>query len=139
MVNKNLQPAKGLAAQGQEEVLYHCAYNFPAVLLTLGPAAWPQLKPLHEKLARDSRVKVRKTLAYSVFELAKILGSEMTESELMPVVFYFMKDVDDVKEGVMASLPELVAALDEHQRESYVEKFAAAWVSGEEDWRKRAL
>eukprot|EP00354_Favella_ehrenbergii_P004683 CAMPEP_0170460652 /NCGR_PEP_ID=MMETSP0123-20130129/6909_1 /TAXON_ID=182087 /ORGANISM="Favella ehrenbergii, Strain Fehren 1" /LENGTH=158 /DNA_ID=CAMNT_0010725589 /DNA_START=1888 /DNA_END=2364 /DNA_ORIENTATION=+ len=125
--------------QGQDEVLFHCAYNFPAVLLTLGPSAWPKLKPLHEKLVRDSRLKVRKTLAYSLFELTKILGASMTESELVPVLFYFMKDSDEVKEGVMVSLPDFVANLDLIQRESYVDKLAEAWVSGEENWRKRAM
>ena len=88
---------------------------------------------------RDSRLKVRKTLAYSLFELAKILGESMTESELMPVLFYFMKDVDEVREGVMVSLPEFVASLNEIQRESYVDKISGAWVSGEENWRKRAM
>lgn len=120
-------------------MLYHCAYNFPAVLLTLGPTAWENLKPLHEKLVRDSRVKVRKTLAYSLFELAKILGEDMTESELLPVLFYFIKDVEEVREGVMISLPQFVDSLSELQRESYVEKISEAWVSGEDNWRKRAL
>ena len=101
-------------------MLYHCAYNFPAVLLTLGAQAWPKLKPIHEKLVRDSRPKVRKTLAYSLFELTKILGAEMTESELLPVLFHFMKDVNEVREGVMVSLPQLVASLGAAQRESHI-------------------
>ena len=63
-------------------------------------------------MVRDNREKVRKTLAYSLFELAKILGPQMTESELLPVLFHFMKDVDDVREGVMVSLPELVGQLE---------------------------
>lgn len=112
MVNQNLKPTGGVAnAQNQEDVLYHCAFNFPAVLLTLGRQAWPQLKPVHEKLVRDSRVKVRKTLAYSLFELAKLLGPEMTEQELIPVLFHFMKDVDQVRAGVMISLPKLIAEM----------------------------
>ena len=36
----------------------------------------------------------------------------MTESELLPVLFHFMKDVDEVREGVMISLPDLVAQLE---------------------------
>jgi len=32
----------------------------------------------------------------------------MTESELLPVLFHFMKDVDQVREGVMVSLPDLL-------------------------------
>ena len=60
-------------------------------------------------MVRDSRVKVRKTLAYSLYELAKILGPDMTEQELIPVLFHFMKDVEQVREGVMVSLPKLVS------------------------------
>ena len=63
----------------------------------------------------------------------------MTESEIVPVLLYFMKDVDEVREGVMVSLPDFVASLELAQRDSYVEKFASAWVSSEESWRKRAL
>ena len=44
-----------------------------------------------------------------MYELAKILGPEMTESELIPVLFHFMKDFDNVRDGVMVSLPELIA------------------------------
>ena len=138
MINANLKPKGGSAnAQNQEDVLYHCAYNFPAIMLTLGPQAWAKLKPEYEKLVRDSRMKVRKTLAYSLFEIGKILGPDMTESELIPVLFHFMKDVDDVKAGVMASLPAFMTGLRIEQRESYVDKFAAAWNSNEEDWRRR--
>ena len=36
----------------------------------------------------------------------------MTESELLPLLFHFMKDVEDVREGVMISLPDLVAQLE---------------------------
>ena len=42
-------------------------------------------------------MKIRKTLAHSLFELAKILGPQMTETELLPVLFHFMKDVDEVR------------------------------------------
>ena len=106
-----LPPSKKTASQASDDVIFHCAYNFPAVLLTLGSAAWPQLKPIYEKLVRDSRVKVRKTLAFSLFELAKILGSNLVESELIPILFHFLKDHQEVREGVLESLPEFIATL----------------------------
>ena len=62
-----------------EDILYHCAFNFPAVLLTLGKQSWPELKDIYKTLAIDHRIKVRKTLAYSLFEIAKILGPELAE------------------------------------------------------------
>ena len=54
-------------------------------------------------------MKVRKTLSYSLFELGKILGGELTETELIPVLFHLLKDIDAVREGVMVSLPEILA------------------------------
>jgi serine/threonine-protein phosphatase 4 regulatory subunit 1 len=39
---------------GDNDTIYHCAYNFPAVLLTLGPESWLDLKIIYKKLAKDS-------------------------------------------------------------------------------------
>lgn len=61
----------------------------------------------------------------------------MTETELLPVLFHFMKDVDLVRDGVMLSLPDFIEQMAPETRESYVDKFATAWVTGEENWRKR--
>lgn len=38
---------------------FHCAFNFPAVLYTLGPDRWEELKGLFFILVRDSQWKVR--------------------------------------------------------------------------------
>jgi len=75
-------------------MLYHCAYNFPAVLLTLGPSFWPELKPIHQQLVRDNRTRIRHTLACSLHEVAKILGPSLAESELMSVLLHCLKDSD---------------------------------------------
>jgi serine/threonine-protein phosphatase 4 regulatory subunit 1 len=67
--NKSTEP--------ENEVPYHCAFNFPAVLYTLGPKSWKKLQPLYESLIKDSRWKVRRTLSFSLHEIAKILGPEI--------------------------------------------------------------
>jgi len=41
---------------------------------------------------KDSRWKVRRTLAFSLHEIAKILGPDITEKELIPVLNIFLKD-----------------------------------------------
>jgi hypothetical protein len=48
---------------------------------------------------------VRRTLSFSLHEVAKIVGHEVTEKELTPILFKFMQDVPDVREGVMTNLP----------------------------------
>jgi hypothetical protein len=89
-------------------MLFHCAFNFPAVLLTLGPSFWPELKPIHAVLVRDSRTRIRRTLACSMHEIAKILGPSLAESELISVLFHFFKDTEEVKEGSLKFLPEFL-------------------------------
>jgi serine/threonine-protein phosphatase 4 regulatory subunit 1 len=75
------------------EVPYYCAYNFPAVLLTLGSASWTKLRPVYSLLVKDSRPKVRRTLAYSLHEIASILGPETTEKELLTILNQFQTDI----------------------------------------------
>lgn len=82
------------------EVPYHCAFNFPAILQTLGAKSWTKLSPVHDMLVKDSRFKVRRTLAFSLHEVAKIIGPDLTEKELIPVLYHFLKDVNEVREGV---------------------------------------
>lgn len=69
--NKNTNP--------DNEMPFHCAYNFPAVLLTLGHKSWLKLKPVYNSLIHDPRWKVRRSLSFSLHEVAKILGPELTE------------------------------------------------------------
>lgn len=90
---------------------FHCAYNFPAVLHTLGLKSWPKLQPVHDQLVKDPRWKVRRTLAFSLHEIAKILGPELSEKELIPVLYHFLKDVNEVKEGVTVNLPKFIEVL----------------------------
>ena len=94
--------------QADNEVPYHCAYNFPAVLHTLGPKSWEKLHKVYDQLVKDSRPKVRRTLAYSLHEIAKILGSELTERELIHVLYHFLKDTDEVAEGAILNLPKFI-------------------------------
>ena len=62
------------------DTAYHCAYNFPAVLKTAGARLWKdKLKPMHDEMVVDKRWKVRRSLAYSMHECAKIIGPELTE------------------------------------------------------------
>lgn len=62
-----------------------CAFNFPAVALTLGRSRWPELRNLYLTLSRSSSFKVRLTLAASLGEIAKIIGPTNAREDLMDV------------------------------------------------------
>ncbi|XP_019861205.1 PREDICTED: serine/threonine-protein phosphatase 4 regulatory subunit 1-like [Amphimedon queenslandica] len=56
--------------------------------------------------------KIRRVLAHSIHEIAQMLGSNRTVSDLLSVVNeYATKDLDDVKTGVLAHLSEFFEML----------------------------
>ena len=104
------------------EMNYNCAYNFPAIALTLGVAYWKYIKDLYKKLAEDVSWKVRQTLAYSIHELAIILGTENTQADLVPIFDSYIKDVDEVRIGIVANLTKFLRVLSIEYRQTYMPK-----------------
>lgn len=51
--------------------------------------------------------KIRRVLAFSLHELARVLGCEITCRDILPIFEeYCTKDVDDVKIGTLTHLAE---------------------------------
>jgi hypothetical protein len=90
------------------EMNYNCAYNFPAIAYTLGACYWKYLRDLYKKLAEDVNWKVRQTLAYSIHEFAHILGMEITQNDLVPIFDSYIKDVDEVRIGIVTNLSKFL-------------------------------
>jgi serine/threonine-protein phosphatase 4 regulatory subunit 1 len=55
-------------------MFYLCAYNFPAVLDAVGIGKWDYLFTSYQKLLKIQDKKIKKTLASSLHEIAKIIG-----------------------------------------------------------------
>lgn len=55
-------------------------------------------------LPSRSQWKVRRTLAFSIHELAVILGDQLTAADLVPIFNGFLKDLDEVRIGVLKHL-----------------------------------
>jgi len=73
------------------EIIFACSYNFPAVVLTLGPSKWPTLVKLFHTLVKGND-RVRKPIACSLHEIAKIIGEEKAERDLVGVLERFLRD-----------------------------------------------
>uniref|UniRef100_A0A4W5K3Y6 Uncharacterized protein n=1 Tax=Hucho hucho TaxID=62062 RepID=A0A4W5K3Y6_9TELE len=86
------------------EIAKHCAFSLPGVALTLGRQNWHCLKDTYETLATDVQWKVRRTLAFSIHDLALILGDQLTAADLVPIFNGFLKDLDEVRIGVLKHL-----------------------------------
>ncbi|CAH2303233.1 serine threonine- phosphatase 4 regulatory subunit 1-like isoform X1 [Pelobates cultripes] len=102
------------------EITKHCAYSLPGVALTLGRQNWHCLKDTYETLAADVQWKVRRTLAFSIHELAVILGDQLTAADLVPIFNAFLKDLDEVRIGVLKHLYDFLKLLHSDMRREYL-------------------
>lgn len=113
----------------KNDVIYFCAFNFPAVLITLGPDGWTHLRKLYFQLVKSTQWKVRRTIAYSLHEVAAILGSSLAESELIPVLNSLLKDLTDVRIGALTHLPKFLGAMSAEKRNMFLDMIQDLQVS----------
>lgn len=99
-------------------MIYQCAYNFPAVLVTVGADQWDNhLKEIYQILAKNDQVRVRKTLISQIVEIARHIGPELTESDLMRVFqIAFMDDEIDIRKSAIQHLAGFVQLCGEPAR-----------------------
>jgi hypothetical protein len=115
-----------------------CAFNFPAVALTAGVDLWDShLKDTYLTLTKDYQIKVRRTFAYSLHEIARIIGPERTEHDLVQIFALYLMDLDEVKQGVLEHLSDFLAALAPSSRDEYIPILAEVWDGVMTNWRLR--
>ncbi|KAJ8400817.1 hypothetical protein AAFF_G00391710 [Aldrovandia affinis] len=120
------------------EITKHCAFSLPGVALTLGRQNWHCLKDTYETLATDVQWKVRRTLAFSIHELAVILGDQLTAADLVPIFNGFLKDLDEVRIGVLKHLYDFLKLLHTEKRREYLYQLQEFMVTdNSRNWRFR--
>eukprot|EP00818_Percolomonas_sp_WS_P007090 CAMPEP_0117445108 /NCGR_PEP_ID=MMETSP0759-20121206/5614_1 /TAXON_ID=63605 /ORGANISM="Percolomonas cosmopolitus, Strain WS" /LENGTH=646 /DNA_ID=CAMNT_0005237251 /DNA_START=2048 /DNA_END=3988 /DNA_ORIENTATION=- len=112
-----------MAYQGEQsdsDMVEFCAFNFPAVALTIGPERWNLLEPAFLALYKDMQWKVRRSLACSLHDVANIVGTEITERTLLSAFEKFLEDLDEVKMGVVSNLASFMQVLSPKMRSKYL-------------------
>ncbi|KAJ1970092.1 hypothetical protein IWQ62_000198 [Dispira parvispora] len=121
------------------EITFHCAYNFPAMLLTLGVSHWDELADFYMQLTKLDHFEVRKTLAHSLHEVARMLGPNHCEKYLESVICYFLVDLDEVQLAVISNLAAFVECLYPHSRERCLPSILEAFRHEGSNWRAREI
>ncbi|KAG0379838.1 Serine/threonine-protein phosphatase 4 regulatory subunit 1 [Mortierella sp. AD032] len=116
-----------------------CAFSFPAVILTAGRSKWDVMKPVYMKLAGTFRTPIRRSLACSLHEVAKILGPELADRDLAVAFSDCLKAEDEVREGVLAHFIEFLTCLSPECRSESLQHLYRAWIDLERSsqWRTR--
>uniref|UniRef100_A0A3Q2X856 PP4R1 phosphatase n=1 Tax=Hippocampus comes TaxID=109280 RepID=A0A3Q2X856_HIPCM len=82
--------------------------------------------------------KVRRTLAFSIHELAVILGDQLTAADLVPIFNGFLKDLDEVRIGVLKHLYDFLKLLNADKRREYLYQLQEFMVTdNSRNWRFR--
>ena len=130
----------GTGKKENRTIIQKCAYNFPAVLLFFGADSWPKLKPCFVKMANEKDEKIKMPLAAAMGDISKLLGSELTESDLLEYVDKFFKSSSqnsELKIKILTSLPDIIKNINSNKKNSYLE-FIKYMIGNKDDkWRKR--
>ncbi|EGO20928.1 hypothetical protein SERLADRAFT_410491 [Serpula lacrymans var. lacrymans S7.9] len=118
-----------------------CAFNIPAVALTLGRARWGELRALFLTLAQNRSIKVRRTLAASLGELAKVIGPEHAQRDLIGVWWDAMRceEESDIRMKAIEGVQTFVMALGHGEgRDTVMKGLLDIWEEGWlRKWRER--
>ncbi|KAJ6455686.1 armadillo-type protein [Mycena sanguinolenta] len=116
-----------------------CAFNYPAVALTLGRARWGELRETYLEIADNKQASVRRTLAASLGELAKVIGEENAERDLVGVWWKVVRsEEEEVREKALECMEMFVAALVQQPRIAIVSGLLTIWEEGVfRGWRER--
>ena len=87
-------------------------------------------------MVTDKDSRVRKSLASSLAEVANIVGLQVTENELVPVLDKFSKDEGEIQNTLLKTLPQFLKSLKEPSRRSYLERLRR-FLNPREKWRTR--
>ncbi|KAG8836042.1 hypothetical protein FRC17_010506 [Serendipita sp. 399] len=114
-----------------------CAFNFPAVILTLGASRWSELRGYYLHLTQNSAGKVQRTLAASIGEVAAIVGPRHTEEDLLPIFFCYLRSNEpEVRAKLIEALPKFFEVLPEPKKELILEELRSMWLQLSR-WRER--
>lgn len=133
----NMVPDPSPSAQSESSNISYCAYNFPAVLQTLGQQGWHSLSVTYDNLVKDPQYPVRRSLSFSLHEVARILGTQLSEEHLIGTLELFLRDLDEVKVGVVSHLSDFFAVLSDKVRQDNIHVLQD--VLEDDKWRVRKL
>ena len=105
-----------------KDVCYYASFNFPAFIWVTGQTEWHKFRALYMKLTSVSDIQTLRTLSCSLHEIARILGPDLTDSDLLAIADRFLRHGNpEIRLGIMKNLHVLLAAVPESKRSGYIQ------------------
>lgn len=127
------------------QILVSCAFYFPAVLKSVGIIKWNSLYKLLTFLFKQQK-SVRRSLANSLHEIAKLIGPDMAEEYLIKILGSFLKDPgllglisdSNIKFGAIKHLTSFLEVFNSQKKEDLIDVFLNIQKE-QHKWRIRSL
>ena len=102
---------------GNKDVCYYASFNFPAFIWVTGKDQWHKFGKLYKKLTSLNDIPTLRSLSASIHEIARILGPEITNEELIPIADRFLKHSNgDVRMASLKNLHVFLAEVEDDKR-----------------------
>lgn len=124
---------------GSQEILFSCAFNFPAILTTIGKERWDDVKECYIALTKVDFFDARRSLSCSLHEVAKIVGPEISRTDLIPVLFLYLMDVHEIKLSVLEHVSLFLECLNVDGRIACLPILLQVFKQGSTEWRIREV
>ncbi|KAJ1925571.1 hypothetical protein GGI16_000134 [Coemansia sp. S142-1] len=137
-------PATRLRAVSRD-ILYQCAYNFPALLAAVGcssgsGSAWERLRDVYMQLGKTEHADARQTLACSLHEVARMVqGQAAAAADLESVLCLFLIDAPLIKMGAIRRLGDTLTWLPAPSRARCLPMIMQVFKHDGSQWRTREL
>ena len=105
--------------------------------MTYGNENWDKLKLCFIKMSEQKDENIILPLASSLGEIAKILGPELTESDLLEFVDKFYKNSGEIKMKILSILPDIIRNISSNKKNQYLENIKIMIGNRDDKWRKR--
>ncbi|KAJ1815998.1 hypothetical protein LPJ60_005507, partial [Coemansia sp. RSA 2675] len=137
-------PATRLRAVSRD-ILYQCAFNFPALLAALSvssgsASAWDRLRDVYMQLGKTEHADARQTLACSLHEVARMVqGQSAAAADLESVLCLFLIDAPLIKMGALRKLGDTLTWLPAPSRARCLPMIMQVFKHDGAQWRTREL
>ena len=128
-------------ASNNKDVCFHASFNFPAFVLVFGRDEWPRFQSLYQKLNKMEDLKIKKTLAASIHELAIILGPKYTELDLLPCMERFLKNKNmDIRMAALKNMHIFLKEVSAEKRAGFIKYIVQTFdEAGKTEWRLKQV
>lgn len=117
---------------------YDAAYNYPAVLLTVGKENWKLMHECLQIFCSDSNWKIRRVMAASIVQIAQIIGRDLASRDLVAVYVGFLNDVPDVKLTALRQLIDFLRIIHSSRHDEIVQNLRLCLAPNKNNWETRS-